>query len=55
MGWGTWGLTLYRDGPGDKFPALLTWRAGMDKSVVKLQCPLFDAGARPDRLSSIFL
>ncbi len=55
MGWDKRVLPLYPYGGGDQFPALLTWRGGIDKTVVKLQRPLFDAGVRPERLSSILL
>ena len=37
------------------FPAILTRKAGIDKQLMDLARPLFNAGVRPDRLSKIVL
>ena len=55
MGWDKRILPLFPYGRGDQFPAVLTWRAGVDKKVIALMRPLFDAGVRPERLSIILL
>jgi len=55
MGWDQRILPLYPYGYGEKFPAFLTWRAGVDKKIVNMIRPLFDGGFRPERLSKLLL
>ncbi|KAL3770800.1 hypothetical protein ACHAWU_006359 [Discostella pseudostelligera] len=55
MGWNDKSLPLFPCGIGNKFPAILTWKAGLDKKVVDMMRPLFDGGCRPDRLSALLL
>jgi hypothetical protein len=55
MGWNDKSLPLFPCGIGNKFPAILTWKAGLDKKVVDMMRPLFDGGCRPDRLSTLLL
>ena len=55
MGWNKSCLLLLPHGRGEKFPAFLTHRAGMDKTVVNMLRPLLNAGMRPDRISKLLL
>jgi len=55
MGWDQRILPLYPYGYDEKFPAFLTWRAGVDKKIVNMIRPLFDGGFRPERLSKLLL
>jgi hypothetical protein len=55
MGWNDKSLPLFPCGIGNKFPAVLTWKAGLDKKVVDMMRPLYDGGCRPDRLSALLL
>ena len=55
MGWDKRILPLFENGRGALFPAFLTWRAGVDKSVIDFMRPLYDAGVRPERLSDLLL
>ena len=48
-------LALYPFGYGDKFPAFLTWRSGVDKVVIDLMRSLFDKGLRPKAFASMLL
>ena len=50
-----WSLELLSFGRGGKFPAFLTWRAGVDKLALRMMRPLFDAGVRPERYSRLLL
>jgi hypothetical protein len=55
MGWNDKSLPLFPYGIGNQFPAVLTWKAGVDKKVVDMMRPLYDGGYRPDRLSALLL
>ena len=55
MGWDQQILPLYPYGYGEKFPAFLTWRAGVDKKIVNMIRPLSDGSFRPERLSKLLL
>jgi len=55
MGWDQRILPLFPYGYGNKFPAFLTWRAGVDKKIVKMLRPLHDGGMRPERVSDLLL
>lgn len=55
MGWNSQSLPLFPDGRGDEFPAFLTWKAGVDKELIDLMRPLFDAGVRLERFSKLLL
>ena len=55
MPWNRSCLPLFRHDRGEKFPAFLTWRAGLDKMVVNMLRPLLDGGMRPERVSSLLL
>ena len=55
MGWNDKSLPLFPCGIGNKFPAVLTWKAGLDKKVVDMMRPLYDGGYRPERLSALLL
>ena len=46
-------LPLLPYGRGDLFPAFLTSRAGVDKSLIDLMRPLFNAGVKPSRFAAI--
>jgi len=48
-------LQLLPHGYGNDFPAVLTWRAGVDKSIVDLLRPLSDKGVRHAAISDILL
>jgi hypothetical protein len=51
MGWDPESLPLTAFGAGDQFPAFLTWRAGLDKSLIDMMRPAFDKGMRPEAFS----
>ena len=55
MGWDQRVLPLLPYGKGNKFPAFLTWRAGVDKQIVKMLRPLHEGGMRPERVSDLLL
>lgn len=55
MAWNERSLQLYPYGFGEKFPAILSWKSGIDKLVMNLARPLFDKGVRPSQLSDILL
>lgn len=55
MGWDERILPLFRYGRGNRFPAYLTWRAGVDKKVVNMMRSMYDAGVRPGRLSTMMV
>ena len=55
MAWNMKSLPLLADGRGDKFPAFLTWKAGVSKQLIDLMRPLFDCGVRPHKLSGLLL
>ncbi|KAL7532434.1 hypothetical protein ACHAXR_005774, partial [Thalassiosira sp. AJA248-18] len=55
MAWNNDVLPLYPYGRGEKFPAVLTWRAGLDKKVVRNMRPLYDGGFRPLAHSKLLL
>jgi hypothetical protein len=55
MGWDAESLPLTALGAGDEFPAILTWRAGIDKELLDLMRPLFDKGVRPEAFSDTIL
>ena len=48
-------LQLLPHGYGNDFPAVLTWRAGVDKRIVDLLRPLSDKGVRHAAISEILL
>jgi hypothetical protein len=53
MGWDPESLPLTAFGAGDEFPAILTWRAGLDKTLVDMMRPEFDKGTRPEAFSDM--
>ncbi len=53
MAWDRRILPLYKDGRGELFPAILTWKAGIDKEVMDFMRSLYDAGVRPERFSDM--
>ena len=56
MGWDNRILPFFPSRRGElHFPAVLTWKAGLDKLLVDMMRPLLDGGVRPDRLSRIIL
>ena len=50
MAWDKRIIPLYPHGIGMDFPAILTWRAGVDKLVVAMMRPLFNKGVKPASL-----
>ena len=44
MAWDSRIMHLYKHGRGEEFPAFLTWRAGLDKTVLRMLPPLQDGG-----------
>lgn len=52
MGWNEVSLPLFPYGHGSEFPAFLTWRAGLDKTLVDMMHPLFNKGFRPEAMSA---
>jgi len=55
MGWDKRILPLFKRGKGELFPAVLSWKAGVDKLLVDLMRPLLDGGFRPERFSDLLL
>ena len=55
MGWDKRILPLFKYGRGSQFPAFLTWKAGVDFSVIHLMRLLFLRGVRPDGFAAILL
>jgi hypothetical protein len=55
MGWDPKSLPLTAHGCGDEFPAFLTWKAGLDKTLIDMMRPEFDKGTRPEAFSSMLL
>ena len=55
MAWNSRSLQMMSHGRGNKFPAELSYRSGVDKVVVDMMRPLFDKGVRPEALSNILL
>ena len=53
MAWDSRIMHLYKHGRGEEFPAFLTWRAGLDKTVLRMLPPLQDGGFRADRTSKL--
>ena len=46
-------LPLYPFGRGDHFPAFLTHRGGVKKSIIDLMRPLFNCGVKPNRFANL--
>ena len=44
MGWHPQAVMRLPHGYGDKFPAFLTWRGGIDYKLIDFMRPLFDKG-----------
>eukprot|EP00956_Cyclotella_meneghiniana_P017776 scaffold29226_cov58-Cyclotella_meneghiniana.AAC.5 len=55
MGWNSESLSRLPLGRGSEFPAYLTWKAGVDKTVLDMMRPLFDKGLKPESLSNMLL
>ena len=55
MAWNSRSLQMMPYSYGEKFPAVLSHRSGLDKLVVDLMRPLFDKGVRPEALSNVLL
>ncbi len=55
MGWNQTSLTLMPYNKGSKFPAFLTWRAGVDKTVITTLRQDVDGGKGFDRISKDLL
>ena len=55
MGYNTRSRELLPDGLGERFPAFLTHRGGVDMSVLDLMRPLFATGVRPDQIAQLLL
>ena len=55
MAWNMNVLPLYPYDRGSKFPAWLSWRAGVDKVLLRQMRPLFDGGFRPGAYSRLLL
>lgn len=55
MGWDKQILPLFKYGKGAQFPAFLTWKAGVDYSLVNYMRSLFVKGVRPNALADILL
>jgi hypothetical protein len=55
MGWDARSLWALPYHLGTRFPAFLTHRAGVSKTIIDLMRPLMDKGVRPDALSSTLL
>ena len=55
MGWDKRILPLFAHGRGEEFPAYLTWKAGVDKTIIDLMRPLYDGGLRPERFSDMLV
>ncbi|EJK69590.1 hypothetical protein THAOC_09135, partial [Thalassiosira oceanica] len=53
MAWDNRIMHLYKYGRGARFPAFLTWRAGLDKTLLRMLPPLQDGGFRADRTSKM--
>ena len=55
MGWNKKSLDLMPYGYGEKFPAFLTHRAGVDKILLDIMRPAFDKGMRPHAFAGLLL
>ena len=55
MAWNKDVLPLYPYDRGNAFPAYLSWRAGVDKLVLKHMRSLYDGGFRPKAYSKLLL
>ena len=55
MGWNSQSLPLLPLGRGSEFPAFLSWKAGVDKTVIDMMRPLFDKGFKPESFSNMLL
>jgi hypothetical protein len=55
MAWDKRIIPLYPYGIGMDFPAILTWRAGVDKLVVAMMRPLFNKGVKPAQFANMLL
>ena len=55
MGWNSQSLPLLPLGRGSEFPAFLSWKAGVDKTVIDMMRPLFDKGSKPESFSNMLL
>lgn len=53
MGWNERSLPLLPRSLSEEFPAFLTHKSGVDKTVIDLMRPLIDSGVRPERISDI--
>ena len=55
MGWNSQSLPLLPLGRGTEFPAFLSWKAGLGRTVVDMMRPLFDKGFKPESFSNMIL
>lgn len=55
MGWDPESLPLMADGRGDEFPAYLTWKAGLDMTLIDMMRALFDKGVRHNAFADMVL
>ena len=55
MGYNPVSVGLLPFGYGDNFPAFLTHRSAVDKSIIDWMRPLYDSGVRPEAFSDILL
>ena len=53
MGWDSQSLPLIAS--GDELPAIFTWRAGLDKTLIHMMRPKFDKITRPDTFCKMIL
>ena len=55
MAWNMRSVELLPDGLGDYFPAFLTYKAGVDLSVIDFMRPLFSIGIRAEQFRDLML
>lgn len=55
MGWDADSLPLTANGRGDEFPALLSWRAGLDKKLIDMMRSFYNIGTRPETFATTVL
>ena len=55
MGWDPVSVPLTAYGCGDQFPALPTWKARVDKTLLDMMRAEFDKGTRPEAFSNMVL
>ena len=55
MGWNKISIATLPFGFGTEFPAYLTWRSGVDLTIIDLMRSLFDKGVRPESFSNLLL